>query len=128
MYTSSTPPGAENSSKCVKLEVEWNNFKYELSDRRKDYQAMPSPTTTSTEWVLQRLLQQKESYHRGYPLLLQVAEVCLFMPVSNKWPERGASALEHLKTHLRNSLKKEMLKSLLHISINGPPVKESKVF
>ena len=48
------------------------------------------------------------------------------MPVSNAWPERGASALKRLKTRLRNSLKKEMLESLLHISLNGPPVKESE--
>ena len=48
------------------------------------------------------------------------------MPVSNAWPERGASALKRLKTRLRNSLKKEMHESLLHIAINGPPVKESE--
>ena len=46
------------------------------------------------------------------------------MPVSNAGPERGASALKRLKTRPRNSLKKEMLESLLHISINGPPVKK----
>lgn len=118
--------GAENSSKRVKLEAEWNNFKYEPSDWSKDYQAMPSPTTTSTEWALQRFLRQKESYYRSYPFLLQVAEVCLYMAVSNAWPERGTSALKHLKTCLRISLKKEMLESLLHISINVPPVKESE--
>ena len=118
--------GDENSSKRLKLEAEWNNFKYELSDWSKDYQAIPSPSTTSTEWAPQRFLRHKESYRRSYPLLLQVAEICLSMPVSNAWPERGASALTCLKTRLRNSLKKEMLKSLLHISINGPPVKESE--
>ena len=48
------------------------------------------------------------------------------MPVSNAWLERGTSALKHLKTHLRNTLKKNMLESLLHISINGPPLKESE--
>lgn len=48
------------------------------------------------------------------------------MPVSDAWPERGASALKRLRTRLRNSLKKEMLESLLHIAINGPPVKESE--
>lgn len=101
--------GDENSSKPFKLEAEWNNFKYELSDWSKDYQAIPSPSTTSTEWALQRFLRHKESYHRSYPLLLQVPEICLSMPVSNAWPERGASALKHLKTHPRNSLKKEML-------------------
>lgn len=61
-----------------------------------------------------------------YPPLLQVAEVCLSMPVSNAWPERGASALKRLKTRLRNLLKKQMLESLLHITINGPPVQESE--
>lgn len=118
--------GDENSSKRLKLEAEWNNFKYELSDWSKDYQAIPSPSATSTEWALQRFLRHKESYSRSYPLLLQVAEICLSMPVSNAWPERGASALKRLKTRLRNSLKKEMLESLLHIAINGPPVKESE--
>ena len=48
------------------------------------------------------------------------------MPVSNAGPERGASALKRLKTHPRSSPKKEMLQSLLHLSINGPPVKESE--
>ena len=92
----------------------------------RTYQAIPSPSTTSTEWALQRFLRHKESHRRSYPLLLQVAEICLSMPVLNAWPERGASALKRLKTRLRNSLKKEMLESLLHISINGPPVKESE--
>ena len=38
---------------------------------------------------LQRFLRHKESYRRSYPLLLQVAEICLSIPVSNTWPERG---------------------------------------
>ena len=118
--------GDENSSKRLKLEAEWNNFKYELSDWSKDHQAIPSPSTTSTEWTLQRFLRHRESYRRSYPLLLQVAEISLSMPVSNAGPERGASALKRLKTHPRNSPKKEMLQSLLHLSINGPPVKESE--
>ena len=118
--------GDENSSKRLKLEAEWNNFKYELSDWSKDHQAIPSPSTTSTEWTLQRFLRHRESYRRSYPLLLQVAEISLSMPVSNAGPERGASALKRLKTHPRNSLKKEMLQSLLHLSTNGPPVKESE--
>ena len=118
--------GDENSSKRLKLEAEWNNFKYELSDWSKDHQAILSPSTTSTEWTLQRFLRHRESYRRSYPLLLQVAEISLSMPVSNAGPERGASALKRLKTHPRNSLKKEMLQSLLHLSTNGPPVKESE--
>ena len=82
---------------------------YAYADWSKDHQAIPSPSTTSTEWALQRFLRHKESYHRSYPLLLQVTEICLSMPVSNARPERGASALKRLKTCLRNSLKEEML-------------------
>ena len=48
------------------------------------------------------------------------------MPLSNAWPERGASAVKRLKTRLRNSLKKDMLESLLHITINGPPVEKAE--
>lgn len=72
--------GDENSSKRLKLEAEWNNFKYELSDWSKDHRAIPSPSTTSTsstEWARQRFLRHKESHRRSYPLLLQVAEICL---------------------------------------------------
>ena len=36
------------------------------------------------------------------------------------------SALKRLKTRLRSSLKKEMLESLLQITINGPPVQSSE--
>lgn len=117
----------ENSGKRVRLEAEWNKFKSELADWAKDYQAMPSPTATSSEWAPQRFLRHKASYSKSYPLLLQVGEVCLSMAVSNAWPERGARALKRLKTHLRNCLKKQILESLLHITINGPPAKSSKL-
>ena len=42
------------------------------------------------------------------------------MPVSNAWPERGASAIKRLKTRLRSSMKNDMLQALMHITINGP--------
>ena len=58
------------------------------------------------------------------PCLLELAEVCLSLPVSNAWPERGASAIKRLKTGLRSTLKNDMLNSLLQVSINGPEVKD----
>lgn len=74
--------GGENNSKRLKLEAEWNNFKYELSDWSKDHQAIPSPSTPSTEWTRQRFLRHKESYRGSYLLLLKFAEICLSVPVS----------------------------------------------
>ena len=51
---------------------------------------------------------------------MQLAEVTLSAPITNAWPERGASAIKRIKTQLRNRLKKDTLNSLLHISVNGP--------
>lgn len=61
-----------------------------------------------------------------YPCLLELAEVCLSLPVSNAWPERGASCVKRLKTRLRSSLKNDMLQALMQISINGPAVSQSQ--
>ena len=71
----------KNSSKRAKLEAEWNNFKYELSDWSKDYQAIYSPTVISTEWALQWFLRHKASYSRIYLLLLQVRNMCISAPL-----------------------------------------------
>lgn len=75
---------------------------------------------TATEWCLKRLISLNTTYNSLFPALANIAEVCLSMPVSNAWPERGCSALTHIKTRLRNRLSVDMLQSLVIISINGP--------
>jgi len=77
--------------------------------------------TTSTTWTLHQMTRQP-SFHHFFPLLLSLAECCLSIPVSNAWPERGASALKHVKPRLHNRLKNDMLRALLQVSINGPRV------
>ena len=62
-------------------------------------------------------------YSLVFPALVHIAEVCLSMPVSNAWPERGCSALKRVKTRLRSRLSVEMLQTLLAITINGPKVR-----
>ena len=64
------------------------------------------------------------TYQHLCPCLLEQAEVCLSLPVSNVWPECGASAIKRLKTRLRSTLKNNMLNPLLQVSINGPDVKD----
>ena len=61
-----------------------------------------------------------------FPALTNIAEVCLSMPVSNAWPERGCSALKRIKTRLRNRLSVDMLQALLMITINGTKVGTSE--
>lgn len=64
------------------------------------------------------------TYQQLCPCLLELAEVCLSLPVSNAWPERGASAIKRLKTRLRSTLKNDLLNALLQVSIDGPEVKD----
>ena len=54
------------------------------------------------------------------PNLTKVVELILTLPVSNAWPERGASEVKIIKTDLRNRLKNDMLNGLLHVAVNGP--------
>ena len=68
------------------------------------------------------LLSSSKQLH---PLMSFIADVCRTAPVSNAWPERGASAIKRIKTRLRSLLKEETLNSLLQVSINGPPVAEA---
>ena len=73
---------------------------------------------TQTEAVLKKLLQMGTLF----PLLASFAEAILSLPITNAWPERGASSIKRIKTRLRPRLSNKMLESLLHISINGPEV------
>ena len=49
-------------------------------------------------------------------------EMALVLAVSNVWPERAASILKWQKNRLRSKVKKDLLSSLLHISLNGPDI------
>lgn len=114
-------------SDSEEVAAEWGKFKYELltlkadikeSQQSNSTEDMESNQITPTTWSLQRLMQA-ESF---YPQLSQIADILLSLPVSNAWPERGASAIKRLKTRLRSSLKNDMLQALMHISINGADI------
>ena len=66
------------------------------------------------------MLSLESTYIHLCPNLLHLAEVCLTLPVSNAWLERGASAIKRLKTRLRLNLNNDMLTSLLQITVNEP--------
>lgn len=65
-------------------------------------------------------------YGHFYPKLVWIAEIILSLPMSNAWPERGASAVKRVKSRLRSSMTNQMFEALLHISINRPPVGEAQ--
>ena len=47
------------------------------------------------------------------------------IPVSNAWPERGASSMKHIKSRLESCLKSDLLNALMQVAVNGPPVFKS---
>ena len=125
----------------AKLEAEWAKFKFDLdswksvlSSSVKDKpnegkttaatskEVTVQRSTTPLEWSLQRVMKLKSEYGYFYPLIVELAEVALSAPITNAWPERGASAVKRIKTRLRNRLKNDMLNALLQVSINGPAV------
>ena len=116
------------------LLCEWKKFKYNLLQLKSDIplhvlkppQKKNLTSPTPTEWLLQHLLSMRHSYQAFFPHLLEIAEICLSLPVSNAWPERGASAVKRLKSRLRSSLNNDMLASLMHVSINGPELRTSQ--
>ena len=77
---------------------------------------------TTTEWFLLHFLQNKSSFVTFFPHLLYIAEVIVSLPVSNAWPERGASAAKNVKTRLRSRLQNDMLQAIPGVEINGPDV------
>lgn len=109
---------------------EWQKLKYNFLQMREDIPpeiAKPTNnmlTKSSTEWLLKRMLSTHSTYQHLFPEMLCIAEVCLSLPVSNAWSERGASAIKGIKTRMRSGIKDDMLEALMQISINGLKVKE----
>ena len=68
------------------------------------------------------LVKQKHEYEHMCPKLTRIAELVLTIPVSNVWPERGASKVKIIKTDLRNRLKNDMLEGLMHLTVIGPDI------
>ena len=107
---------------CQVLKYDLLKWKKEFPDEVRKPPGGKDPTTTPTDWCLKKLLQLKDLAPFNLPLVAKVANAVVSLPVSNAWPERGASALKLLKTRLRSRMQNDLLNTLLHILINGPAV------
>jgi len=84
-------------------------------------------STTSTQWFLSQLMKAKSEYQPFFGEPLLTAEAAITLPVSNAWPERGASALKIVKNRCRIHLQNDMLETMLHAKINGPALGSPKM-
>jgi len=55
-------------------------------------------TIMPAEWCMSQLMKQRSSFLPVLPLLMHIVEIALTMPISNAWPERGASRVKLIKT------------------------------
>lgn len=108
------------------LLCEWQKLKYNLLQMKEQIPSEvlnPPPkkelvSKSPTEWALQNILSMHATYQHFVQGLLYLAELCLSLPVSNAWPERGASVVKRLKTRMRSRLRNDMLGALLHITLS----------
>ena len=54
-------------------------------------------------------------------MVIELAKLAMLVPVTNTWPERGASAVKRIKSRSRSAMKNDLLNALLHMFMNGPP-------
>ncbi|XP_060565329.1 uncharacterized protein LOC132724476 [Ruditapes philippinarum] len=108
-----------------KLQTQWAGFKFHICDILLPGMPEDLGKMTPTEWLLLQLLRSSGLRHFN-PQLVYLAEVAASLPVTNAWPERGASVLKIIKTKQRNRLGVSMMDTLMHVGINGPPVEQSE--
>lgn len=114
-------PATQKESFQEEIKTEFAKLKYDMLTWKQDlpeecYPSVSPCKVTATEWCLQWIC----SLSHFYPKISDVADIMLSTPVSNAWPERGASCVKRVKTRFRSTLKNDMLQSLLQVSINGP--------
>ena len=73
---------------------------------------------TATEWSLRYIVNDYQG--QEFSLIIKYAKIAITVPVTNAWPERGASAVKRIKSRLRSTMKMDLLNALLMISMNGP--------
>ena len=81
--------------------------------------------STSTEWALHRIVRTFSS-NENLTMIYEIAKFAFITPVTNPWPELGASAVKRVKTRFSSQMKDDLLNSLLMITVNGPDFKTAE--
>ncbi|XP_029453973.1 zinc finger and BTB domain-containing protein 25 isoform X2 [Rhinatrema bivittatum] len=112
----------EREAKVLKLTEEWGKLKFELFEWKNCIPAavLTGGAMTVTEWCLKHLFILKGGMGHSYPNLFYLAEVCLSIPVTSKWPEKALQAIANLKLKTEHKIRSDLLSSWIHIIQNGP--------
>ena len=61
-----------------------------------------------TDWALKYLM--RNSNDSEYNLVIKIVRIAMVTPVSNAWPERGASAIKRIKSRMHSTMNVDMLR------------------
>ena len=94
--------GLRGEEKKEELLCEWRKFKYNLLEMKEHIPSEvkhPSAkhnltSQTPTEWLLEKLISMRATMQHLAPNLLQLAEICLSLPVSNALAREGCICTE----------------------------------
>lgn len=100
----------------LQLKSKWLQFKQNVESKNLKIKSSP------TEWVPRKIVKDYQHDEKFTPVY-KIAKIAVVTPVTNAWPERGASAVKRIKTRSRSSMNCDLLNALLTISINGPALK-----
>ena len=113
-------------AKVEELLKQWDDFKFDLIEVKGKWVQFKENIESNklklkispTEWTLKHLMTN--SSDSEYFLINEIIKIAMVTPVSNAWPERGASAIKRIKSRLRSVMSDETLNCFLMISMNGP--------
>ena len=95
-----------------------------LSCKTRMTENKSKPKQSSTEWALHNTVNiYKDDQEFGK--VVQLAKIACFTPVTNAWPETGASAIKRIEPRTRSTMTNDLLNALLQISISGPEMNSS---
>jgi len=105
-----------------KKEVEYVIFQWKKM-KNKLFSELKKPENEMNEYLRHKqfiiYILTDNYFTNGYDGLLQLVEVYACLPCTNAEVERGFSAMNRIKTDIRNRLLPEKLNDLMMISLNG---------
>lgn len=70
-----------------RLLAEWNILKYHMKEMAIPADVKEGKTIMPAEWCMSQLMKQRSTFTSLLPLLMNIVEIALTMPISNAWPE-----------------------------------------
>ena len=67
---------------------------------------------TSSEWALEYIARAYRQ-ETDFSAIFELAIIALIVPITNAWPERGASAVKRVKSRMRSTMKNDIFRSMV---------------